>query len=167
MADDLSRRIDAVARRSREAQLQAEHTFAKAMEIRRPILGSLFEAATEIERRKGATLGGHPFCFIGPDPKPKHDPALGVFVARVFEASFEGCPGHNTFGLLLEIDHYQQVTACYLGAASLVDTRDIVGQFVAWIDEFWLCFPSQAEAAAPALETASAGAETVEPVVVA
>jgi hypothetical protein len=149
MIDDLSRRIDAVAKRSNEAQLQAEHTFAKAMEARRSVLQSLFDVGKEIERRNGATLGGHPFCFIGPDTKPKHDPALGVFVARVFEASFEGCPGHSTFGLDLEIDHYQQVTACYIGAASLVDTRDIVGQFVAWLDEFWLCFPAEAVTVAP------------------
>jgi hypothetical protein len=149
MADTLSRRIDAVARRSNEARQQAEHTFARAMEVRRSLLGGLFDAAREIERRQGATLAGHPFCFIGPDVQPKHDPALGVFVARVFEASFEGCPGNSIFGLSLEIDHYQQVTSCYFGAAALEDTRDIVGVFVAWLEEMWLCFPPEAVAPAP------------------
>jgi hypothetical protein len=149
MTDNLSRRIDAVARRSNEARQQAEHTFTRALEARRSVLGGLFDAAKEIERKGGATLEGHPFCFLEPDAKPKHDAATGVFVARVFEASFEGCPGNSIFGLSLEIDHYQQVTSCYLGAAALVDTRDIIGAFVAWLDEMWLCYPPEAVAAAP------------------
>jgi hypothetical protein len=124
MGDDLSRRIDAVAQRSYETQRQAEYTFAKAMEARSSVLGGLFQVATEIERKNGATLGGHKFRFVGPDTKPKLDPAIDVFVARVFDASFEGCPGNSSFGLHFEIDHYQHVTACYLGAAALVDTRD-------------------------------------------
>ena len=145
MNESLSRRIDAVARRSREAQLQAEFTFARAMEARRSTLAGLFDAAREIQRKNGVTLGGHPFCFLGPDDRPTHQPALGVFVARVFEASFEGCPGNSTFGLSLEIDHYQQVTSCYLGAAALEDTRNIVGLFVAWLDEMWLCYPPETD----------------------
>jgi hypothetical protein len=144
MGDELSRRINAVAKRSNEAQQQAEHTYAKALEARRVVLAELFDAANEIERRQGATLGGHAFRFAGPDAKPIYDADIAVFVARVFEASFEGCPGNSTFGLNLEIDHYLQITLCYLGAAALVDTRDLVGQFVAWLDEFWLCFPIDA-----------------------
>jgi hypothetical protein len=152
MSDDLSRRIDAIAQRSYEAQRQAEYTFAKAMEARNSVLGGLFRVATEIERKNGATLAGHKFRFVGPDTKPKLDPAIDVFVARVFEASFEGCPGNSSFGLHFEIDHYQHVTACYLGAAALVDTRDIVGQFVAWLEEFWFCFPTEEVTAAPGSE---------------
>ena len=64
-------------------------SFAKALEARRSVLGDLFEAAKGIERRHGATLGGHRFRFLGPDARPKHDTAVGLFVARVFEASFE------------------------------------------------------------------------------
>jgi hypothetical protein len=144
MTDNVSRRIDAVARRSNEARQRAEFTFARAMEARRAVLVPLFEAAKDIQRKHGATLEGHPFCFIGPDAAPKHDAAIGVFVARVFEASFDGCPGNSTFGLNLEIDHYQQVTSCYLGAAALEDTRDIIRAFVAWLEEMWLCFPPEA-----------------------
>lgn len=159
MTSDLPRRIDAVAKRSNEAQLQAEHTFARAVEARRPVLGGLFDAAREIARRNGATLGGHPFCFAGPDAKPKHDATLGVFVARVFEASFEGCPGHSIFGLTLEIDHYQQVTSCYYGAAALEDTRDIVSVFVAWLDGMWLCYPPETPTIAEVVTLTPAVAE--------
>lgn len=141
MTNDLARRIEAVARRSRAAQQQAEAAFDRAVEARRPVLGKLLDAAAAIVEAQGATLGGHPFCFLGPDARPTYDPHLGVFVGRVLEASFDGCPGNSTFGLSLEIDHYQQVTSCYSGAAALEDTRDVVGIFVAWLDEMWLCYP--------------------------
>ncbi len=107
-------------------------------------LRALSDAARAISGRKGATLAGHRFSYVE-SLRPVHDPARGVFVGRLFEATFIGSlAAESTFGVSVDIDENEQVTPHYSGAARPPDPDKrltIEDQFVRWLQDMRLHFP--------------------------
>jgi hypothetical protein len=145
MAANLLDRIAGVAGQSDRAQEAAQHAFDGFINMHRNLIEALDVAAREIKDQKGETLAGHKFSYTGRDQSPTYDPASGLFVARIFEAQFDGSLKPNsTFDLGVSIDSNQQVTLRCLGGANplkLDSHQTHVDQFVNWLRDMRFHYP--------------------------